>query len=144
MYVKNYVLTPKNIAENIYVEKTYYIRKVGGGGGSGRAPKKKSECWSLFHVPPPPCFQSTCLSSVRFDSYIIDPVPVAVVQSGLSTTPSPTSAINVIDVYIRLDGCGRAFTVTRHCFRVAPCQHEICSVLCSLRTSSRMVGRGYL
>ena len=87
---------------------------------------------------------STCLSSVRFDFYIIDPVPVAVVQSGLSTTLSPTSAINVIDVYIRLDSRGRVFTVTRHCFRVAPCQHEICSVLCSLRTSSRMVGRGYL
>ena len=27
-----------------------------GREGSGRAPKKKkSECWSLFHVPPPPC-----------------------------------------------------------------------------------------
>ena len=32
-YVKNYVLALKNITKNIYVEKTYYIRKVGGGGG---------------------------------------------------------------------------------------------------------------
>ena len=42
----------KNITENISVEKTYSIRKVGGGSGLR---KKKSECWSLFHIPPPPC-----------------------------------------------------------------------------------------
>ena len=41
----------QNITEN--KEKTYYIRKV-GGGGQARLRKKKSECWSLFHVPPPP------------------------------------------------------------------------------------------
>jgi hypothetical protein len=29
--IKNYVLAPKDITENIYVEKTYHIRKVGGG-----------------------------------------------------------------------------------------------------------------
>ena len=46
--LKNYVLTPKNIAENIYVEKTYHIRKVGGGGGSGRAPKKKKRVLVSF------------------------------------------------------------------------------------------------
>jgi hypothetical protein len=32
-YAENYVLAPKNIAKNIYVEKTYHIRKVGRGGG---------------------------------------------------------------------------------------------------------------
>ena len=57
-YVNNYVLALKNIAKNIYVEKTYYIRKVGGGGGQAELRKKKSECWSLFHVPPPPCLCS--------------------------------------------------------------------------------------
>ena len=36
------------------MEKTYYIRKVGGGGVRQGSEKKKSECWSLFHVPPPP------------------------------------------------------------------------------------------
>ena len=40
--LKNYVLTPKNIAENIYVEKTYHIRKV------GRAPKKKKRVLVSF------------------------------------------------------------------------------------------------
>ena len=35
------------------MEKTYYIRKVLGGRVSGRALKKKGECWSLFHIPPP-------------------------------------------------------------------------------------------
>ena len=54
MYAKSYVLAPKNITENICVAKTYYIKKVKGGRVSGRALKKKSECWSLFHVPPPP------------------------------------------------------------------------------------------
>ena len=49
-YVKNYVLAPKNIAKNIYVEKTSYIRKV-RGGGSGRAPKKKKEKRVLVPFP---------------------------------------------------------------------------------------------
>ena len=36
--------------------KTYYIRKVRVGGGSSRTLKKKrNKCWSLFHIPPPPC-----------------------------------------------------------------------------------------
>ena len=35
--------------------KTYSIRKVGVGGWSSRPLKKKNECWSLFHIPPPPC-----------------------------------------------------------------------------------------
>ena len=48
MYVKNYVLTPKNIAENIYVEKTYYIRKVGGGGGVRQGSEKKKASVGLF------------------------------------------------------------------------------------------------
>ena len=37
--------------------KTYSIRKVEGGGVSSRPLKKKNECWSLFHVPPPPCLR---------------------------------------------------------------------------------------
>ena len=52
--LKNYVLTPKNIAENIYVEKTYHIRKVGGGGGqTGLRKKKKASVglFSTFHHP---------------------------------------------------------------------------------------------
>ena len=53
MYVKNYVLTPKNIAENIYVEKTYYIRKVGGGGVRQGSEKKKASVglFSTFRHP---------------------------------------------------------------------------------------------
>ena len=27
----------------------------GWGGGVSQTHEKKSECWSLFHVPPPPC-----------------------------------------------------------------------------------------
>ena len=57
-------MAPKNIAENICVAKTYYIRKVKGGRVSGRALKKKSKCWSLFHVPLPPC-ANTYLSSIK-------------------------------------------------------------------------------
>ena len=38
----------KIFAENIYVKKTYYIRKVNGGGGSAMSSKKKR----VF--PPPP------------------------------------------------------------------------------------------
>jgi hypothetical protein len=34
-------LAPKNIAENIYVEKSYYIRKVGGGEVRQGSEKKK-------------------------------------------------------------------------------------------------------
>ena len=37
--------------------KKYHIRKLGGGGGGGGQAglrRNKSECWSLFHLPPPP------------------------------------------------------------------------------------------
>ena len=47
-YVDNYVLAPKNIAENIYVEKTYHIRKVGGGGGVRQGSEKKKASVGLF------------------------------------------------------------------------------------------------
>ena len=40
--------------KDIGLGKTYYIRKVEGGGVSSRPLKKKNECWSLFHIPPPP------------------------------------------------------------------------------------------
>ena len=45
--------------------KTYYIRKVGVGGGSSGTLTKKNKCWSLFHIPPPPCscYTITCLRS---------------------------------------------------------------------------------
>ena len=35
--------------------KTYSIRKVRVGGSQAEIWKKKNECWSLFHIPPPPC-----------------------------------------------------------------------------------------
>ena len=34
--------------------KTYAIRKVGGGRGVKQDSEKKNECWSLFHILPPP------------------------------------------------------------------------------------------
>ena len=46
--LKNYVLTPKNIAENIYVEKTYHLRKVGGGGGVRQGSEKKKRVLVSF------------------------------------------------------------------------------------------------
>jgi len=42
----------KNITKNVYVEKTYSIRKV-GGRGSGKTLKKIASV-GLFHVPQPP------------------------------------------------------------------------------------------
>jgi hypothetical protein len=41
-------LALKNMAENIYVGKKYYIRKVDGGRVSGRAPKKKKRVLVSF------------------------------------------------------------------------------------------------
>ena len=46
--LKNYVLALKNIAKNVYVEKTYYIRKVGGGGGVKQSSKKKKRVLVSF------------------------------------------------------------------------------------------------
>ena len=41
--------------KNIGTRKTYYIWEEGGEGVSQIHEKKNCECWSLFHVPPPPC-----------------------------------------------------------------------------------------
>ena len=52
--------------------KTYSIRKVGGGRGVKWDSEKKNECWSLFHIPPPPCMPESKLPS---DSYLKSDVP---------------------------------------------------------------------
>ena len=52
--LKNEGHTTKNIWKNIRIWKNIpYI--VGGGGGQrvGQAHKKNSECWYIFHIPPP-------------------------------------------------------------------------------------------
>ena len=60
-FKKNYVLASKNIAENIYVEKTYHIRTVGGGGQPEVGLRKKKASVGLF---------STFRHPLAFFSYI--------------------------------------------------------------------------
>ena len=78
------------------------------------------------------------LRVARFDFHIIDPGPVAVVHSGLSSTRRPTSISNDIDVcqfmFISPTARGR-FTIKRRGRRVAPSQARIL-FLYSRRTSS--------
>jgi len=49
-YVKNCLgtISKKNISKNIFVEKTYSIRKVGGGRGVRQGSKKKKASVGLF------------------------------------------------------------------------------------------------
>ena len=46
-------------------EKHTILGRLGEGGGSGRALKKKCECWPLFHVPPPPWLVIVTCGTVR-------------------------------------------------------------------------------
>ena len=62
--------------KNISMGKTYSIRKVRVGGVKWNSEKKKNECWSLFHIPPPPWdilnLFSICSSFIH---WIYRPVP---------------------------------------------------------------------
>jgi hypothetical protein len=47
-------MTKKHSKKTLELGKHTIFGREGGGGGQPDPRKKNCECWSLFHVPPPP------------------------------------------------------------------------------------------
>ena len=56
---KTNILPWKTFKTYIFMENMPYL--VGGGGGYHTGLKKNSECWYIFHIPPPPWCSSVYL-----------------------------------------------------------------------------------